>query len=93
MGVARIFFWGGTLFKKIFKKFSMNFQKIFKNLFKKYSKNFRKKIAGKGIILAYFQKHLTNHALIFCAVGRKRQFIGNFEKIFDNFENFPSENC
>ena len=24
--------------------------------------------------------------------GRKRQFIGNFEKIFENVENFPSQN-
>ena len=41
----------------------------------------------KWIILAYFAKHLTNHALIFCAFGRKTQFIGNFEKIFENFSN------
>ena len=34
-----------------------------------------------------------NHALIFCAFGLKRQVIGNFEKISENFENSSSENC
>ena len=31
--------------------------------------------------------------MIFFAFGRKRQGIGNFEKIFENVENFPSQNC
>ena len=43
MGVARIFFeGGGTLFKKIFKKFSKNIQKILKKIFKKFCKNLQK---------------------------------------------------
>ena len=29
----------------------------------------------------------------FLRFGRKRQFIGNFEKTFENFQNFSSENC
>ena len=47
----------------------------------------------KCIILADFSQNLRNYALTFCAFGRKRQVIGNFEKIFENFENFSSENC
>ena len=42
----------------------------------------------KWIILAYFAKHWTNHALIFCAFGRKTQFIANFQKIFENISIF-----
>ena len=40
----------------------------------------------KWIILAYFAKHLTQHALIVCAFGRKTKTIGKFSenlKIFD----------
>ena len=33
-----------------------------------------------------FFKKLTNHALIFCALGRKRQLIGNIDKIFESFK-------
>ena len=44
-------------------------------------------------MLAYFPNRLTNYALVFCGFARKRQFIGNFEKIFENFENSSSENC
>ena len=50
------------------------------NTIRKFSKGFLRKLR-KGIILADFSKDLTNHALIFCAFGRKIQFIGNFEKI------------
>ena len=53
-------------------KFWENFQKI-------SSENCKK------IILAYFSKNLTNNALNFCAFGQKTQFVGNFEKIFENF--------
>ena len=58
MGVAMIFFLGGTLFE--------NFQKI------------SLENCEKCIILAYFSKKLTNHALIFRAFGRKTQFAENF---------------
>ena len=94
MGVAMIFSGGifSTIFKTIFKKFSKNFQKSFKK-FSKIFKNFLKKINKKCIILADFSQNLTKHALNFCEFGRKRQFIGNFEKTFENFEMFSSENC
>ena len=35
-----------------------------------------------------FFKNLTNHELTFCAFARKRQFIGNFEKISKFWKNF-----
>ena len=41
---------------------------------REFAKNFKKylkKIAKKRIILAYFQKNLTNNGLIFRAFGRK----------------------
>ena len=36
----------------------------------------------KCINLADFSENLRNYALIFCAFGQNRQFIGNVEKIF-----------
>ena len=103
MGVDRIFFGGGNTFsknfsknsQKTFKKYSKNFLKYSKNIskyFRKFLKIFLRKLQ-KRIVLAYFSKNLTNHALIFYAFGRKRQCIGNFEKIFENFKNFSSGNC
>ena len=59
---------------------------------RKIKKKFVRKLQ-KCIILAYFSKNLTNPALLFCAFGRKWQFIGNFEKISEKFEKFSSENC
>ena len=50
--------------------------------FEKNLENFHKNIARNALFLHIFQKNLTNHALIFCAIGRKSQFVGNFEKIF-----------
>ena len=70
--------------KAIYWKFWENFRKSRKYFFRKLR---------KCMILAYFHRHLTNHAFIFCAFGRKRQLLGNFYKIFENFRNFPSENC
>ena len=61
--------------------------------FLKILKYFLQKIAKNALFMHIFQKKLTNHALIFCAFGLKRQFIGNFEKISENFEKFSSENC
>ena len=52
-----------------------SFQKILKKL-------------RKCNILAYFSKNLTNHALIFRWFGRQTQFVGNFHKIFENFQKF-----
>ena len=37
------------------------------------------------MILAYFQKDLTNPSLIIRAFGRNTKFLGNFEKIFKRF--------
>ena len=61
--------------------------------FEKILKNYLQKIAKNALFKHIFRKNLTNHALIFCAFGGKSQFIGNFEKIFENFEKFSSENC
>ena len=52
--------------------------------FRKFSKNFLRNLQ-KCIILAYFSKNLTNHSLIFCALGRKAQIVGKF---WENFESF-----
>ena len=52
--------------------------------FRNFSKCFFRKLR-KCIVLTYFQKNLTNNALIFCAFGRKTQIVG---KIWENFENF-----
>ena len=46
-------------------------------ILRKFSKYFLRKLR-KCIILAYFSKKLTNHALIFCAFGRKTQIAGKF---------------
>ena len=54
---------------------------------------FLKKIAKKALFLAYFSKDLTNHAFGFCPFRRKTQFIGNFEKSFENFQKISKENC
>ena len=35
-----------------------------------------------------FFKKLTNHAFIFCALGRKTQLVGNFEENFKPFKKF-----
>ena len=48
--------------------------------FRKFQNNFE-----KSIILAYFLKILTTHALIFRAFGRKTQIIGKFWEDFGNF--------
>ena len=37
------------------------------------------------IILAYFSKNLTNHALLFRALGRKTQIVGEFWEKFEIF--------
>ena len=50
---------------------------------RKFSKDFLIKVR-KCIILAYFQKNLTNHALIFRAFGRKTRIVG---KILENCKN------
>ena len=42
---------------------------------------------------AYISKILTNHALIFGKCGRKTQFIGNFEKIFEKILKKIAENA
>ena len=47
----------------------------------------------KCIILAYFSKTFTNNALIFRTFGRKTQFVENFEKNFEIFQQISYENC
>ena len=74
-------------YKKFITKLSKNFPKNYKKFMRKFSKMFLRKLL-KCIILAYFSKTLTNDALIFCAFGRKTQIVGNFEKIFENVQNF-----
>ena len=47
----------------------------------KFSKNLQKNFKGKWQKMNYFSiffKKLTNHALIFCAYGRKTQRFGRF---------------
>ena len=44
---------------------------------RKFLKNLLRKLR-KRIILAYFSKNLTTHALHFCAFGRKTQIVGKF---------------
>ena len=39
----------------------------------------------KELFQHIFRKNLTNHVLIFCAFGRKTQFVVNFEKILKFF--------
>ena len=41
----------------------------------------------------FLERKLTNYALIFCALGRKTQVIGNFEKIFKSFLNKIAKNA
>ena len=43
---------------------------------------------GRPWFFAYFSINLRNHALIFCAFGRKMQIVENFEKPSENCENF-----
>ena len=45
--------------------------------FLKFAKKFLRKLQ-KCIILGYFSKNLTNHALVFRAFGRKTQILGKF---------------
>ena len=64
------------------RQFIGNFEKLLKLL------KFINKIA-KMHYFSIFSKKLTNHALIFCAFGRKTQIVGkSFQKTFENFEIF-----
>ena len=40
-----------------------------------------------------FSKTFNKPCVNFCAFGGKRQVIGNFEKIFENFEKTSEGNC
>ena len=53
--------------------------------FRKFFKWFLKKIAKKALFKHFFKKDLINHALIFCAFGRKTKGVGKF---WENFEHF-----
>ena len=71
------------IFFKIINKPGVNFSRVWtKNNFLenlrslKIYKKFLKKICSECIIFVYFSKYLTNHALIFCAFGRKSQWVG-----------------
>ena len=59
---------------------------------RKFSKVFLRKL-WTCIILADFSQNLRNYSLIFGGLARKRQIIGNLEKILQNFEKFSSKNC
>ena len=64
-------------------KYIGNFEKIFENFEKFSSEN-----CQKCIILAYFSKHLTNHALIFARLDEKCKLwkiLRKFSKIFKNY--------
>ena len=56
-----------------------------RRIFANFQTDFLRKLR-KCIILAYFSKNLTNHALIFRAFGQKTQFVGNFEKMLKMFD-------
>ena len=87
MGVARIFFGGGHIFKKFSKNFLKNFQKqstkFQKNLknFQKNYKNFVKKIAKNGFPSIFFKK-FNKPSIQFLRVWTKnaicRQFLRKF---------------
>ena len=62
-----------------------NLQKSLENFFGNFEK-IHQKMAKKELCEENFSENLRNHALLFCGLGRKRQFIGNFEKIFANFQ-------
>ncbi|KAF0136990.1 MAG: hypothetical protein FD143_3778 [Ignavibacteria bacterium] len=66
------------LFKKL-TKHALFIARLYEN--DNLLENLRKfsKIAKNALFLAYFSINLTNHSLIFSAIGRKRQVIGNFE--------------
>ena len=46
-------------------------------IFRKFSKFFLRKLL-KVHYFGIFSKNLTNHALNFCAFGRKKQIVGKF---------------
>ena len=54
------------------------------NTFRKFLKIFLRKLQ-KIMILAYFSKELTNHALDFCGLGPKTQIVGKFWEIFRKY--------
>ena len=70
-----------SIFFEKFNKPCVNFLRIWTK--KQFAENFQQFYSEnclKCIILAYFSNQLTNYAFIFCAFGRKRQFIGKFWK-------------
>ena len=68
--------------------FSMKFVENFENVDKISEEHW-----AKCIILAYFSKGLTNHALPFCTFGLQTQFLGNFEKTCKNGKKNFFKNC
>ena len=78
MGVARIFFGGGTLFQKIFEIYA----KIFKKFSTKITKKFVKKIAKNGFLRIFFKK-CNKPSIQFLRVWTKNAICREFlEKIF-----------
>ena len=55
----------------------MQFELQFREKFRKFSKQFHQEIA-KMHYFSIFSKNLTNHALIFCGIGRKTKGLGKF---------------
>ena len=78
-------------FKRFFKRFNKkrsNFERLdekhnVQEIFEKIFETFPKKIAKNALFQHIFHKNLANHSLIYCAFGRKTQFVGNFEKTFE----------
>ena len=103
MGVARIFFGGGTLFQKICKKFCKNFQKNYKNIqqnfkklkkiFPKFSKKFQEnyknfvKKIANNGFVSIFFKKFNKLSIQFLRVWRKNAICRKF------LRKFSEENC
>ena len=72
-------------FSKIFNKTSIPLLRVLtKNAI---FRNLSLENCEKCIILAYLSKNLTNHALILCAFGRQRQFLGHLGKLSKILKN------
>ena len=56
----------------------LGFLRKFSKIFKSFSRRLQNCISW-----VYFSKKTTNHALYFCALGRKTQIVGKFWEIFD----------
>ena len=82
MGVARIFFGGGTHFQKNFKKYSKKFVKNFVKIFNKVAKNFQKYSKKLKKFLKKFLKFSKNfHKNLFTKMLKIHYFSIFFKKV------------